>query len=76
MLLSDPLNYLGTIFDKQINKRNLINFFNQKAFSKKEESIVMELTKDRAELGSCGENDKSFCVVVLVSDQSYLNNVR
>lgn len=36
----------------------------------------MELTKERVDLGNCGKKDKSFCVIVVVNENKFLNEIR
>lgn len=75
-LVTDPLHYKGVYFEGKFTKKNIIKFFNDHAFSKKEEKYVMELNKERIEMGSCGKKDKSFCFVALVESPKQLAEIR
>ncbi len=79
MILNDPMNHKGLMFDKDISRVNLMRFVNEnlskKKFKMKSEGVE-ELSKERFELGTCGAKDKNFCVVALVSNKSELKPIR
>lgn len=64
MILNDPTNFTGIMFDEKISKGNILNFINQNAKQKKEEK-VMELNADLLKMGNCGKKDKNICVVAV-----------
>jgi len=71
VLLNDPLNHKGLVFEGKINKREVMKFISDNVYRKKfkmQSEGISELTKERLEIGTCGKKDKNFCVIALVED--------
>jgi hypothetical protein len=66
LIVEDPATYKTTEFHGQINKKNLYKFLTENQKSKVQTDVVQELTKERVDMGACGNEDKKLCVISIV----------
>jgi len=77
ILVEDGLEHKGKVYTGKPKKESIIHFITENAFHngkfKANLGKVVEFTKQKLSLGTCGPQDNSFCFIAVVPSEKELN---